>query len=218
MNRQPIILPTAYHPSILYFVLLMAARKSFVEIHDHYYKQSYRNRCHILSPNGKINLSVPIKKGTRHKTPVCKIEIDYEANWVHNHIKAIETTYYPAPFFEIIFPDILKILNAKPHFLVELNQQLLDYYMDMLGIIPTYYYSENYLENKDNQFDDFREQLHPKKDYLKDFPFLETPYYQVFQDKFGFIPELSILDLLFHLGSEAGLYIRRLSTHYKQLA
>lgn len=208
---QPIILPTAYHPSILYFVLLTTAEKSFIEIHENYFKQSYRNRCHILSPNGKIDLSVPIKKGNKHKTPLCEIEIDYETEWIHNHIKAIETTYYPAPFFEIIFHDIFQILNSKPRFLTDLNKQLLDYYIDMLGITPNYSYTINYFENPDNKYKDFRKDFHPKKNYVENFSFLNIPYYQVFQEKFGFIPELSILDLLFHLGSEAGSYIRKLS-------
>ncbi len=204
-----VILPTAYHPSILYFVLMCAADNTLIEIHEHYYKQTYRNRCHILSPNGKIDLSVPIKKGNKHKTPVCEIEIDYATNWIHNHIKAIETSYYPAPFFEIVFPDILQILNSTPVLLVELNKQLLNYYLDMLCITPNFSYSENYLDNSNNQYIDFRELLHPKKNYQENYKFLQTPYYQVFQEKFGFLPELSILDLLFHLGGEAGTYIRK---------
>ena len=216
---KPVILPTAYHPSILYFVILNSAKESLIETHEHYYKQTYRNRCHILSPNGKIDLSIPVKKGEKHKTPVCEIKIDYEANWVHNHIKAIETSYYPAPFFEIIYPDILQILNKKPKYLVDLNQKLLDYYLDMLSLSPNFSYTKDFLDNDKHQFLDFRESLHPKKNYKQHFPFLDTPYYQVFQEKLGFIPELSVLDLLFHLGSEAGLYIRKLSElSYKQLA
>jgi len=215
---QPVILPTAYNPSILYFVILNSAKESFIETHEHYYKQTYRNRCHILSPNGKIDLSIPVNKGIKHKTPLCEIEIDYESNWIHNHIKAIETTYYPAPFFEIIFPDVTEIINSKFKLLTDLNKTLLNYYLDMLNIIPKFSYSTGYIENSNHQYDDFRKLLHPKKNYMEKFPFLNTPYYQVFQEKLDFIPELSILDLLFHLGSEAGLYIRKLSTIYKQLA
>jgi len=215
---QPAILPTAYHPSILYFVILNTTGKTFIEIHEHYYKQTYRNRCHILSPNGKIDLSVPVNKGIKHKTPVCEINIDYEANWIHNHIKAIETTYYPAPFFEIIYPDILQILNKQPKYLIDLNKELLNYYLDMLNISADISYTNNFLEDNTGKLIDLRESFHPKKDYKQNYPFLNTPYYQVFQDKLGFIPELSILDLLFHLGSEAGLYIRNLSKNYKQLA
>ncbi|MCD6367361.1 MAG: WbqC family protein [Bacteroidales bacterium] len=215
---QPVILPTAYHPSILYFVILNSAKESFIETHEHYYKQTYRNRCHIISPNGKIDLSIPVNKGIKHKTPVCDITIDYEANWIHNHIKAIETSYYPAPFFEIIYPDILQILNTKPKYLVDLNRKLLNYYLDMLNISSNLYYTKGFLENENHQFLDFRKLLHPKKNYQQHYSFLDTPYYQVFQGKLDFIPELSILDLLFHLGSEAGLYIRKLSAIYKQLA
>ena len=218
ITMLPIILPTAYHPSILYFVLLNAAPQAYIEIHEHYYKQTYRNRCHILSPNGRIDLSVPVKKGLRHKTPLSEIEIDYETNWIHNHIKAIETTYYPAPFFEIIYPDILQILNQKPKYLVELNSKLLDYYLEMLNISPDFSYTKSFFENNNSEFLDFRELLHPKKNYEQHFPFLNMPYYQVFQEKLDFIPELSILDLLFHLGSEAGSYIRKLSAQYKQSA
>ncbi|HIE15431.1 MAG TPA: hypothetical protein EYP69_00740 [Bacteroidales bacterium] len=213
-----IILSTAYHPSILYFILLNSAPHTYIDIYEHYYKQSYRNRCHILSPNGKIALSVPIKKSNKHKTPLCEIEIDYETNWIHNHIKAIETTYYPTPFFEIIYPDILRILNLQPRLLTDINKIFLEYYIDMLGLNILPLYSHAYIENKNNKMQDFRDILHPKKNYSQDYPFLKTPYYQVFLHKFGFIPELSILDLLFHMGSEAGLYIRNLSKHYKQLA
>ncbi len=215
---QTIILPTVYHPSILYLVLLNSAEHCLIETHEHYYKQTYRNRCHILSPNGKIALVVPIKKGNTHKTPLHKVEIDYEINWIHNHIKAIETAYYPAPFFDIIYPDILEILNSHQKNLTELNKLLLHYYLDMLNLKPDFAYSTEFIDNQDNLFIDYRNKLHPKKNYIKDYPFLQTPYYQVFQENLKFVPELSALDLIFHLGSEAGMYIRQLSFHYKQPA
>lgn len=213
---QTIILPTVFHPPILYLILLNSADHCLIEIHEHYYKQTYRNRCHILSPNGKIDLVVPVKKGEMHKTPLNKVEIDYETNWIHNHIKAIETTYYPAPFFDIIYPDILEILNSHPRYLTELNKRLLNYYLDMLNLKPDFAYSTEFIDNQDNLFIDFRDKLHPKKDYSKNYPFLQIPYYQVFQETLKFVPELCALDLIFHLGSEAGMYIRQLSAHYKQ--
>lgn len=214
--NSTVILPTAYNPSIFYFVLLNSYKNVLIEIYDHYTKQTYRNRCIILSPNGKIVLSVAVKKGNEHKIKLNEVEPDYTQGWVHNHLKAIETTYYPTPFFDIIYPDIKKIINHQYKYLFELNEQLLLYYLDILQIETNYSYTNEYFESSET-VKDFRENYHPKKEYITKYNFLETPYYQTFS-KNNFISELSIIDLLFHLGSEAGKYIRELSKCYKQSA
>ena len=208
MYNQTIILPTAYHPSILYFVLLHHAKEVVIDIHEHYYKQTYRNRTVIYSTTGKQSLTVPIMMGRSPHIPVKQIRISHTDHWQHLHLRAIDTAYHSTPFFDIIFPDIERIINQNFNHLWEMNNVLLDYYLSLLHLNIKYEYSTKYVEDLTDTTLDLRKQYSPKKDYQDDFPFLNKPYYQVFADRQGFIPELSILDLVMHLGHEAGYYIR----------
>jgi hypothetical protein len=211
MHYSTIILPTAYHPTILYFALLHYSEKTIIDINENYYKQTYRNRTVVYSASGKLFLSVPIIMGRSLRIPVKDAQISYTEHWQHAHIKAIETAYHSTPFFNIIFPDIKHIINQNFTLLWELNDTLLKYYLSILNLNENYFYSTKYVEKDFTKKKlDLRTSYSPKKKYQNNFSFLNKPYYQTFSNQHGFIPELSVLDLIMHLGHEAGYYIRTL--------
>ena len=207
-TASPVILPTAYHPSIFYFVLLHHQPRVVIDIYEHYYKQTYRNRAIIYGPGGKQTLSIPIISGRSLRMPVHDVQISYTEHWQHQHLRAIDTAYHSAPFFEIVFPDIEYIIQKQHRYLWELNKELLEYYLSLLHLDVSIVYSTEYIENQDDAFVDFRKIYSPKTNYAAKYDFLNKPYYQVFAIDKSFIPELSILDLVMHLGHEAGYYIR----------
>lgn len=226
INSGEILLSTAYFPPIDYFGLILNSDKFFIEKHEFYQKQSYRNRCNILSSNGVISLSIPIERKGTHKLPIAEIEIDYTSPWISQHKKTLISAYNSSPFFEYYADDIFAILDTKRSSLFQLNTSLLTLLLELLGIGKSIYFTERFISHSeiislchtldndanlppynDNLHCDFRESLHPKKVS----PFIETlkknPYYQLFDNR-DFIPNLSVLDLLFNEGPNSISFLK----------
>lgn len=209
-----ILLTTAYLAPVEYYLRMQQHSQVIIEQHDHYVKQTYRNRCRIATANGIQTLSIPIEKPETPKSFTKDIRIADHGNWRHLHWQALVSAYNSTPFFEYYMDDFRPFYENRFEFLFDFNEQLRELISNLLDIEPVVSYSSEYLVDLCPNTEDFRETIHPKKESLmSNF----KPYYQVFQTKFGFYSNLSIVDLLFNMGPEAVLYLSLLSgnaSHY----
>lgn len=196
-----IFIPTYFSPIAQYAEIVKASDDITFEMHDNYQKQSYRNRCYIYNGNGKQLLSIPVKhqsKSGRKKTKDTLIENDFP--WQDQHFKSLQTAYRTSPYFEFFEDDIAPIFERKYKFLHDVTIDTFLFIADGLQIANDFKKTSNYSVTTDEK--DFRllaERKHQPENVTQ-------PYVQMFDDKHGFIPNLSILDLLFMEGPNAHSY------------
>jgi hypothetical protein len=200
-----VILSTTYLGPVQYFTKFLLGKKVIIEKHDNFIKQTYRNRCLICGANGPLALTVPVLRGSFHKTAVRYLQIDYSRKWQAEHWRAIESAYRSSPFFEYYSEDLKKVYNKQYSLLLQLNTELLETVFRLTGISIDYSFSTEYLSTGTL---DHRMAIRPKHP-LPDPLFKPAFYHQVFEDRFGFIENLSILDLLFNTGPETASYLER---------
>lgn len=205
---KTIYLSSAYLAPVEYFSKLKAFDKIYIEHHDHYVKQTYRNRCNIAGPEGVLSLSVPIIRPDTPKCAMKDIRISDHGNWRHLHWNAIESAYNNTPFFEYYKDDLRPFYENKYTFLADFNEELRCKICELMDISPVVEHTASYHTDFLPDEADYREVIHPKKDYTEvDKDFLPKPYYQVFESRHGFLPNLSIIDLLFNMGPESVLVL-----------
>ena len=197
-----ILLSTAYLPPIEYFSYIKKADEVFIEREENYIKQSYRNRCYILSSGGTQLLTVPVYKGSFHKTPVKEIRIDYSKKWQQVHLRALNASYKSSPFFIYYYENIEKTILADHEFLLDLNMALLKAIFNIMKINVKINYTADF-KPVSNTEDDLRYTINPKIES----GYKSREYIQVFNTDKGFIPGLSIIDLLFNMGPESRNYL-----------
>ena len=199
-TSSDILLSTAYLPPVAYFAAIARSGKAYVEACETFQKQSWRNRCNIYSPDGVQSLLVPVlHAGSRY---IRDIRIDYSKNWQHLHRRAIATAYGPTPFFKYYWDGIEAILARRHEFLFDLNLELTDKLLSLLDIRKSLSLTSDY-ESAPTGLCDLRSAIHPKREWPLWQP---KEYYQIFSDRHGWLPDLSIIDLLFSEGPEAGNY------------
>lgn len=192
------ILNTAYFPNIQYISKFVLYDEISIEQMDTYSKQTYRNRCLILAANGPLHLTVPIVKNFR--TPVKDILIDYSDEWQKKQSRAILSAYKNSAFYDHYFPELEHFFVKKEKFLIDLNTKILDTLLGIIGISKSYKITNDYVKNPESTID-LRDKIHPKPSKnIYDANFEPSEYYQVFSNRHGFIPNLSIIDLLFNEG------------------
>ena len=198
------VLSTTYLAPVEYYKQLYNATEVIIEKQENYTKQTYRNRCLIASANDLQSLSIPIEKLDSPKNLTRDIRISDHGNWQHLHWNAIVSAYRSSPFFEYYADDFRPFYEKKAGFLWDFNEQLRELVCRLLDISPAISYSNEYLPSYPADTLDLREAIHPKKE-----PSIQSfkPYYQVFEQKFGFQANLSILDLLCNMGPESVLYL-----------
>lgn len=206
MIKNNILINTAYFPPVNYLSLFSAAEKVFIEREENYTKQTYRNRCIICSANGRMILTVPILMGTFHKTPVKDIKVDYSKRWQQIHLRALVSSYKSSPFFEYYFTSVEKVITSNHSFLLDLNLDSLEAAMGATGIKVPLEYTSGFVKDPAEQLD-YRNSISPKIKNPGSSVGL-TRYNQVFEDRFGFLPGLSIIDLIFNVGPDAGKYLQ----------
>lgn len=200
-----VLLSTAYLAPVSYYVLLARAGKVVIEQHENYQKQSYRNRCLIAAANGPMVLSIPVKKNLPGKNSIRDIQLSGHGNWQHMHWNSLVSAYASSPYFAFYRDDIHPFYEKKYKYLFDFNEALREEICALLNLEPRLEYSKSYTTGPETEILDYRELIHPKKQRLEEL--LPGPYVQVFDRKFGFLPDLSVLDLLFNTGPEASLFL-----------
>ncbi len=208
------LLSTAYFPPVSWFAAAVsdsdaAAPFFMLEACENYQKQSYRNRCRILTAAGVESLSVPVvHEGGTFKLPIREIKVDYSTPWVLRTERAIAAAYDSSAFFEYYRDGVFSILDSRPETLWDLNLKLIVFFFNKLGINPGIGFTEDFSLSPSGT--DHRYDIHPKKaDPILDSMGLEKPYFQVFSGKYGFQKNLSIMDLLFNEGPDSVSYLVR---------
>jgi hypothetical protein len=200
--RGIILVSTAYLPPVEYISLISQADEVLVELEENYLKQSYRNRCYILSAHGPQLLSVPVCLGTQHKTPLKEIRIDYSKRWQQVHLRALTASYSASPYFQFYFEYIEKIISKKTDFLIDLNMELTETVIKILKLNIRLTQTTHF-ESVGEAANDFRYKISPKKKSQ----FIVKEYMQVFNTFNRTDHRLSIIDLAFNMGPEALDYL-----------
>lgn len=207
-----VLLSCAYFAPIQYFAKLVSYDQIYIEYWESYLKQTYRNRCVILAANGPLQLSLPVVDGPRAKGAVRDLQLSYDHHWQQMHWRGIASAYNNSPFFEYYSDDIAPYFHEKRwKYLIDFNLEILNTVLKVINITRPIKYTEEYwpLGGVPESIDDFRYSIHPKPHKQGDDPrFFPVPYIQVFHEKWGFVPNLSILDLLFNEGPECITYLR----------
>lgn len=191
-------LSTAWFPPVGFFALLAKNPVVYLEACESYRKQTWRNRCRILTANGPMDLRVPVvHDGTRLITD---IRVDWSIDWLRQAEYAIDSAYYSSPFFIYYRDELFALLDRRPETLWEMNLSIIGFFCRKIGIAPQIIPTADFVLNVE---DDWREALSPKREA----PLATRPYWQVFREKFGFVPGLSIMDLLFNEGPESLTYL-----------
>ncbi|MFN7120128.1 MAG: WbqC family protein [Saprospiraceae bacterium] len=199
-----ILLEVQYLPPVQYFSKLLHYHTIYIEAHEHYAKGSYRNRCHIAGANGLLRLSIPLEKGKNEQQSIREVRIAYEEPWQHWHWEGIQSAYGKSPFFEHYADAIAPFYEQRYTYLFDWNWDLLQTMTQLLGIRPDLQLTTRYEKTPGTDVLDFRTAISPKAHRQQDDPhFQPIRYEQVFIEKHGFLPNLSILDLLFCTGPEA---------------
>ncbi len=201
-----ILLHPTYFPSISHFVAMVKADSITFEVEDNFQKQTNRNRMYIYSPNGIQLLNIPLKhnkEGNHQKFKDTKIEDAFD--WQKQHFKSLEAAYRTSPFFEYFEDDIRPVFEKKHVYMMDLNFQILEILSGCLGIELSYNKTAEYFHEVQDM-EDYRYLANGKKDVSQ-----FEPYTKVFEEKHGFINNLSILDLLFNEGRYALDYLKKQS-------
>lgn len=193
----------AYWPPVSQFMAMTEASFITFEAAEHFQKQSYRNRMNILSANGVLPLSIPILKDS-HKIPIKEAKIDYKTNWQQIHWRSIEAAYNASPYF-LYYKDLFVEFYSTSHYkwLFDFDMELMARLFKILGLSLKIEITEEYQTEVDKNCDDLRLAFHPKKRSSQ----MVKPYSQVFEQKFGFIEDLSIIDLLCNAGPESKKFL-----------
>lgn len=206
---RAVIHPT-YFPNIANFTAILHAADDLVfEMHDNYQKQTYRNRTFIYAANGKLQLSIPIIHSHKDRQMYRDIKIAYTEKWQSIHWKSLETAYRTSPYFEFYEDDIQPLFTEEAEYLLDFNIKCFETVLECLQLEVNISETEVFQKTITNK-SDFRHLANSRKEPKYAF----DKYTQIFDDKHGFISNLSILDLLFHEGPNAISY---LENQYKHL-
>ena len=199
-NASAICLSSAYLAPVEYYSEMANAYTVLIENCDFYLKQTYRNRCQIAAANGPMALSIPVEKESGEKILTRDVRISGHNDWQLNHWRSIESAYNSTPFFEYYKDDLLPFYEKKWDFLLDFNLAIQSKILEMLNLSTVIQLTTEYKVTLDDTVLDLRDAIHPKKENQS---LNSKPYYQVFDQRFGFQPNLSIIDLLFNMGNES---------------
>lgn len=202
--HNPAIFPLFYLPPVSYFSALNAHNYEFIlEKEEHFPKQTYRNRTRIYSPNGTLDLFLPVIKGSKYHTKVKDVKISYDFKWQRLHWLSLESCYRNSAYFEYYEDELAVFYNKKFEFLFDYNLEILQWIFKQLKKPAEFNFTTEYIKEIAPE-NDYRLKLHFKE------PELITPakpYFQVFEDRMGFMPNMSIVDLLFNQGPQTKNYL-----------
>ena len=196
-----VLLCSAYLPPVSFFTAINSGGDVLIEQYDNYCKQTYRNRCRIATASGIQTLTIPVVKADTPKQLMKDVRISDHGDWRHQHWNALESAYMNSPFFMYYQDDFRPFYEKKYEFLIDFNTELTLRIMELAGIKKQLRLTESY--QKDPNVLDLRDMIEPGINE----PENPLPYWQVFKQKYGFLPNLSAVDLLFNMGPEFPLYL-----------
>jgi hypothetical protein len=201
------LLHPAYFGSIAQFAAIQATKAVLFELHDNYQKQTYRNRTYIYGANGKLLLNIPIKHGgTNGKQKYNEVLIENNFPWQKEHWKSLEAAYRTSPFFEFYADELYPLFHEKQTKLLDFNMECFQYISDCLQLETELSTTQLYQKIYGADIQDQRGLINAKQEAATKFP----KYTQVFDEKHGFLPNLSILDLIFNEGPNALTYLEQI--------
>jgi hypothetical protein len=204
-NTSPVLLSTAYAPPISWIMEVIKAPQIYIEAFETYPRQTYRNRCRIVTANGVLALSIPVQKVHGKQTITKDIRINYREPWQRNHRRTIDAAYSNSPFYLYYIDELMPFYEKTFKYLLDFNLELTNQLIELLGFNATLNLTKAYIHQPNNILD-LRHAFSPKNKA----PIQKsTPYFQVFEERHGFIADLSILDLLFNEGPGAGSYLNK---------
>lgn len=203
---EEILLHLPYFGPISHFKEILKPAVIWFENEDNYQKQTYRNRTYIYGANGKLLLNIPVKHmnapGVKLHQKYKEVQIENDFNWQQLHWKSLKSAYQTSPFFEYYEDDFAPLFQGKENFLMEFNYKCFHLILECLQLNVNFKKTEEYIKEPQGIID--------RRDLINAKISREMPeYIQVFQDKKGFLPDLSILDLLFNEGPNAVNYLRK---------
>lgn len=204
------LLSTAYLPPIQWFALLKRSDKATIEHWESYHKQTYRNRCVIATANGKEILTVPVEKPADGSRLIKDMMISDHDDWRTKHWNSLKAAYFNTPFFEFYQDDLRPFYERRWKFLVDFNEELVCKCMELMGLSAELLHTDSFIDEEQaarEGIDDHRYDISPKIPLTDDIGFTPKPYYQVFEQRHGFIPGLSIIDLILNMGPESIFYL-----------
>lgn len=200
-----VVIEAQYFPSIPYYWLLHQVDQSVIDIHEHFVKQTYRNRTVINGANGPLTLTIPIKHASP-KMVLKNVKVEHREKWINQHWRSIQSAYGKAPFFDYYAPYIEPIFIQEKTYLLEYLQESLSICQKLLGLELEVTNSEKYIESSAEADLDMRSVITPKSDLGILSGFSPQAYFQLFGK--DFVPNLSVLDLLFCEGPNAAAIIK----------
>lgn len=211
MMAERALLSSTYFGPIQWYQKLNTYPTVLLERYDHFVKQTYRNRCVIATTQGAQTLTVPVERTGGEKCLMKDIRISDHGNWRHLHWNALMSAYGESPFFEYYADDIRPFFEKRWDYLFDFNLEITQTLCELLDIHPNILLTDKYVPSVDEgihqqRWDDYREAIRPKHP-VEDPSFTPKKYWQVYQEKLGFLPNMSVLDLLFNMGNESLFFL-----------
>lgn len=205
-GADTVLLPLTYLGPVSYYACMLQAENVVIEKHEHYIKQTYRNRCRIAAANGILDLIIPVVKVNGNHTRMKDIRVSYAGKWPLNHWRAIESAYSNTPYFMYYKDELEPFFHQQYPLLGDFDAALLARIMHLTGIEKEIKFTASYEKEMDKDCVDLRSTFTPKKPVRQVLP----EYSQAFDDRWGFQSDLSIIDLLFNAGPSAKDYLEAL--------
>ncbi len=195
--KEKLLIEPHYLPCFSWMKLAGDYKSIYFSNNENYVKASYRNRCHVLSPNGILTMSIPVKKSKEERNKMGTIKISYDFDWQKNHWMTLMSSYRRSPYFEFFEDNFAPFYQKKYELLIEMNYELIKLLFKITNIHCEIIFTDDYIEPGTEGFDDYRNMIIPTTKSLK---FNQPNYIQVFSDRFNFFEDLSIADMIFNKG------------------
>lgn len=202
MDNNTLLVSTAYFAPVHFYTRYLHHSEVYLEQYENFTKQTYRNRCQILGGNGPIALVIPVVKGRGPKILIKDLQISYDENWQRNHWQTMVSAYNSSPYFEYYQDELFPFFERKTRYLLDHNLQIHEQLCNFFEVENKIRLTSDF-ENVPKGTLNLRDDISPKLKHNPDINFHPETYTQVFSEKYGFTPNLSILDLLFNEGPNA---------------